>query len=287
MNPKLSLIIGIICISFSPIFVKLADASPVMSAFYRILIGWLALVPYCVFSRKLAINRKDLLLTILGGIIFAADIAVWNMSLVITSATISTLIANLAPVWVGLLSFLIFRKRSGWMFWTGTIIAIGGMIILVGFQHIIHLQFNIGLIYALAASFLYSIYLLITSEVMKRVHTLTFMFYNMLAAAVVLFVVCVIQGHNFINFSVPTWLNFAGMGLICQLTGWITINFALKHIESTKVAVSLLSQTVVAGVLAAFLLNEHLSLQEGIGSLVVLAGIAFTFIKRRRGAVSL
>src|SRR4051812_36836915 len=162
MNPKASLIIGIICISFSPIFVKLAVAPPVSSGFYRIFIAWLFLAPYCIFKGKLKISQKDLILAVIGGVVFGADIAVWNLSLIKISATISTLIANLAPVWVGLLSFLILRKRSGVLFWIGTWIAIAGMIVLVGYQHILHLQFNIGLVYALIASLFYAIYIMIT-----------------------------------------------------------------------------------------------------------------------------
>src|SRR3569833_1252634 len=149
MNPKASLIIGDVCISFSPNFVKLAEATPLVSGFYRIFIAWVVLAPYSIFGNKLKIARKDLLIALLGGVVFGADIAIWNISLMKISATISTLIANLAPVWVGLLSFLIFRKRSGTLFWIGTFVAILGMVVLVGAGNIFHLQFNIGLIYAL------------------------------------------------------------------------------------------------------------------------------------------
>ena len=119
MNPKASLIIGIICISFSPIFVKLAVAPPITSGFYRIFAAWVVLAPYCIIKGNLKIARKDLLIAVLGGVVFGADIAIWNISLTKISATISTLLANLAPVWVGLLSFLILRKRSGLLFWVG------------------------------------------------------------------------------------------------------------------------------------------------------------------------
>lgn len=101
MNPKASLIIGILCISFSPILVKLAGASPIASGFYRIFIAWLCLLPYCIVKKQLKIGRKELLIALIGGIVFASDIAVWNLSLIKISATVSTLIANLAPVWLG------------------------------------------------------------------------------------------------------------------------------------------------------------------------------------------
>src|ERR1700761_8758562 len=223
MNPKASLIIGIICISFSPIFVKLSVAQAVTSGFYRIFFAWIFLAPYCIIKGQLKIERKDLLIALLGGVVFGADIAIWNLSLVKISATISTLIANLAPLWVGLLSFLILRKRSGVLFWAGTWIAIAGMVILVGYTNILHLQFNIGLVYALIASLFYAIYIMITKGILQKISTVTFMFYNMLGASVFLFLICEYQHNELIHYSTPTWLYLLGMGVICQLAGWITI----------------------------------------------------------------
>jgi len=281
MNPKLSLFIGILCISFSPIFVKLAGVSPITAAFYRVFTAWIFLAPYCLAKVNLKIAHKDLLTAILGGLIFASDIAVWNISLLHISATVSTLLANLAPVWVGLISFFILRKKSGILFWAGTCIAILGMIILVGYQNIMHLQFNIGIVLALLASLFYAIYIVITNNILKRVGTLSFMFYNMMAASVFLLVIDVWQGNNMLTFSLNSWLCFLGMGLLCQLTGWITINYSLKFLEGTKVSIALLGQTVMAGIMAVFLLHETLALKEIVGSIIILAGIAITFLKPR------
>jgi drug/metabolite transporter (DMT)-like permease len=282
MNPKASLIIGIICISFSPIFVKLAAAPPVSSGFYRIFIAWILLAPYCIYKGQLKISKKDLLIALIGGVVFGADIAVWNLSLVKISATISTLIANLAPVWVGLLSFLVLRKRSGVLFWAGTWIAILGMVILVGFRHILHLEFNIGLIYALIASFFYAIYIMITKDILRKISTVTFMFYNMLGASIFLLIICGYLHYELLHFSTLTWLYLVGMGLICQLAGWVTINYSLNYLEATRVSVALLSQTVIAGIWAMFFLSEKLDFNEIAGSIIVLAGIAVTFLNRRQ-----
>ncbi|MDB5002232.1 MAG: family transporter [Mucilaginibacter sp.] len=228
-------------------------------------------------------QRKDLVLALVGGLVFASDIAVWNLSLKIISATVSTLLANLAPVWVGLLSYLLFKKRSGGLFWIGTFIAIAGMVVLVGVSNLIHLKLNIGIVYAVAASLLYSIYILITKDILKRISTIPFMFYNMLAAGVFLLILSMVLGNDLFHYNLKTWGSLAAMGIICQLTGWITINYAISHLESTKVAITLLSQTVVTCLLAMFILNESLELKEIIGSVVVLAGIAITFLKPKTG----
>jgi len=287
MNPKASLIIGILCISFSPIFVKLADAPAITSGFYRIFIAWACLAPYCIAKGKLKIGRKELIIALIGGLVFASDIAVWNISLLKISATVSTLIANLAPVWVGLLGYLLFKKKAGKLFWTGTCIAIAGMVILVGFQSIIKLQFNIGILLALLASLLYAIYILITKGILQKISTITFMFYNMLAGSMFLLIINIIQQNKLVSYDMPAWLCFLGAGLICHLTGWLTINHSLRFLDSTRVSIALLAQTVLACFWAILLLNERLEFKEIVGSVIVLAGIAVTFLKPVKKPVGL
>jgi drug/metabolite transporter (DMT)-like permease len=278
MNPKLSLFLGILCIAFSPIFVKLAGVPALTSSFYRIFIGWVCLAPYCIIKNKLKINRADLLIAMLGGLVFASDIAVWHISLLKISATVSTLLANLAPVWVGLLSYLLFKKQAGRWFWIGTIVAIAGMVVLVGYQDVIHLKFNAGILLALLASFLYACYILITKGILQKIETITFMFYNMLTASVFLLLICLFDHVELMGLSASSWECLLAMGIICQLTGWITINYAIKFLESTKVSIALLGQTVIAGFLAILLLKERLEFKEIAGSVIVLGGIALSFI---------
>jgi drug/metabolite transporter (DMT)-like permease len=279
MNPRVSLVIGILCISFSPIFVKLAGVSPIGSAFYRVFVAWICLAPFCIFKRKLKVDRKQLLISIAAGMVFALDIAVWNISLLKISATVSTLIANLAPVWVGLMSFLFLRKRSGMLFWIGTLIAIAGMVILVGYEHILHMELNTGILLAVLASFFYATYIMITKNIMAGIDVFSFMFYSMLSASIFLLMINGYMHNDIVHLSLKVWLCFIGMGLICQLAGWLTINYSLRYLESTKVSIALLSQTVFAGLLAVFLLDERLGFNEIIGSVIVLAGIAVTFLK--------
>ena len=286
MNPKLSLAIGVLCISFSPIFVKLAGVSPLGGAFYRVFVALLCMLPYCIIKKKFRVSRRQIIIALVAGIVFASDVAVWNISLLKISATVSTLIANLAPVWVGLISYFLFKKKSGLLFWIGTVIAICGMVVLVGYQHILHLELNTGILLATLASLFYAIYILITKNIMADIDVFSFMFYSMLGASVFMLMINLFMGNDIIHLSTKVWACFIGMGLICQLTGWLTINYSLRYLESTKVAITLLSQTVFAGLMAAAFLGERLVLNEIIGSVIVLAGIATTFIKPKKDLIS-
>jgi drug/metabolite transporter (DMT)-like permease len=280
MNPKASLALGILCIAFSPIFVKLSGAPALTSAFYRIFIGWLCLAPWCIFTHKLKIKRADLLVAILGGLIFGADIAVWHLSLSRIGATVSTLVANLAPVWVGLFTYILFKKSAGLLFWAGTIAALAGMVVLVGYQDVLSLHFSSGILLALLASVFYAMYIMLTKGIVQRIEILTFMFYNMLAASIFLLAICGAQHNELITLAPRAWLSFLGLGAICQVAGWLTINYSLRFLNPARVSIALLAQTVLAAFLAAWLLNEHLDFKQIAGSLIVLAGIAVSFLKK-------
>jgi len=105
------------------------------------------------------------------------------------------------------------------------------------------------------------------------------MFWSMLASSLFLWLICLLQNDNLTHYSPITWYNFIGMGLVCQLAGWITINYAIMHLPATKVAITLLLQTVIAAFLAILFLSEKLEIKEIIGGVIVLAGIAITFLK--------
>jgi drug/metabolite transporter (DMT)-like permease len=281
MNPRLSLGIGILCISFSPIFVKLAGVAPISGAFYRVFVAWICLLPYCIFKKHIKIDTRHAVVAVLAGFMFASDVAVWNISLLKISATVSTLLANLAPLWVGLFTYFFLKKEVGRPFWIGTLIAIAGMIVLVGVGHILHLELNIGILLAVLASIFYAAYILITKKSRSKLDVFPFMFYSMMGASLFLLVTCYCTGNPIVGFSSKVWWCFIGMGVVCQLIGWLTINYAIHHMDATRVSISLLSQTVFAGLLAAALLSERLGATEIIGSAIVLAGIAITFLKPR------
>jgi len=281
MNPRLSLFLGVLCIAFSPIFVKLMPLSALSAAFYRMFFTWVILAPYCLFYKNLRIPARALTIAVAGGLVFALDIAVWNISILKSTATISTLVANLAPLWVGILSLVILKKQPGISFWLGTLIAITGMCILVGISNLLRHQLNAGVLYALASSVLYAIYILITKDVLEHIDTVVFMFYSMLASTVALGVYCLFNGDQLYNYSMHTWLILIILGVVCQLTGWITINYSIHKMDPAQVSITLLGQTIATALLAWLMLNERIGFTELVGGVIVLVGIGVTFVKRK------
>jgi drug/metabolite transporter (DMT)-like permease len=270
---SLALAAGIICIGFSAIFVKLAAVPGPVSAFYRMLIAGLVVVPWWLTRASRLPAAEDIRLIVAGGIFFALDLALWNSSLLLTSAATATLLANNAPLWVGLASFILFHERLSKRYWLGLALGLGGMVWLMGGDALRQLRLGSGDLMAVGASLFYAGYLLTTQRARSRVDLVTFMALSTLSCIVTLLIVNLLMGTALTGFSGRAWLNLAALGLFSQLCGWLAINYALGHLKAAPVSVCLLAQAVVTALVAMPVLGESIRMHQLGGGLIVLAGI--------------
>ncbi|MDR3652023.1 MAG: DMT family transporter [Paludibacter sp.] len=267
------LLFGVLCISWSAILVKIADISGFGSGFYRLFFGTIGIIPVWLYFKKPIINRKGVKVAIICGVLFACDIALWNTSIMLSKATISTLLANLAPVWVGLGSLFFLKEKPTRTFWIGTAISIFGVTIIIGINEIMAANLNFGNTLAIAASMFYGAYLITVRKGRNTLDTFSFTSISMMSSTVVLGLICLFTATPLWGFSTKTWLALGTLGIIPQLLGWLAINQALGHIKPTIASVSLLSQTVFTAIFSVFILSEVLTLHEIGGAVIVLVGI--------------
>ena len=272
---------GILCIGMSAIWVKWADLPGLVSAFYRVFIAALVLTPWWLLSRRRLPQRRALALTGLGGAFFALDLVLWNTALLVTSAAQATLLANNAPLWVGLGALLIFHEKLPRLYWIGLLLALAGMTLVARPAGAQGLVLDSGSLMALAASLFYAAYLLSTQRVRSTTDTLTFMTVSVVSSAALLLLACLLTGAQLTGFSATTWLALLGLGLVSQVGGWLSINFVLGVLPATQVSVSLLGQVVVTAVLAAIIFGETPTAVQTVGAAAVLAGI-YLVLKARR-----
>ncbi|MFZ4582201.1 MAG: DMT family transporter [Paludibacter sp.] len=269
----LLLLTGVLCISWSAILVKLADVSGLGSAFYRMLFGTIGIIPVWLYFRKPLTDKKGITIAILCGALFASDIALWNTSILLSKASVSTLLANLAPVWVGIGSLLFLREKPGRIFCIGTLISMMGVGIIVGIRSVTDLSLTTGNILSIIASVFYGAYLLTVRKGRVGLDTFTFTTISMLSSTIILGVICLISNTQLTGYSSNSWLYLIILGLIPQVIGWLSINQALGHIKPTIASVSLLSQSVFTAIFALPVLGETLTVSELSGAVLVLTGI--------------
>jgi drug/metabolite transporter (DMT)-like permease len=280
--------VGIVCIGFSAIFVKIAAIPGPVSAFYRVLIAAIIVVPWGLFTqgRHTRLSRKQFILIAAGGIVFGLELALWNTSLLYTSAATSTLLANNASLWVGLGALWLFREQLALRYWCGLLISLVGMAILIGAASWHGFHLNFGDLLAIIASFLYAAYLLITQRAREGVGTLTFMAWSLIPSVLVLLILNLAMGTALVGYSKKTWLALLGLGLFSHMLGWLALNYALGHLRAAPVSVSLLAQTVVTALASIPILGESLSTHQIVGGVIVLSGIYLANQRNRKPSAS-
>src|SRR5258708_30632270 len=127
-----ALLAGASCVALSPIWVRVADVGPTVSAFWRVALA-VPLLWGLVFlsSPGFKAARKQNLLLLAAGLAFAGDLAFWHWSIQFTSVANSTLLANLASLFVTLVAWIFWRERPSALFAVGLAAALGGVVLLV------------------------------------------------------------------------------------------------------------------------------------------------------------
>ncbi len=277
----LALVAGIVCIAWSAIFVRWTDIPGPASAFYRMLIPAVVLLPTILFERGgTRLNGRMFWIIALGGLFFALDLALYNTSILKTSAANATLLGNNTPIVVGLLSWMVFGRRPQAAFWLGLLMAIGGTLVILWADLGRHVQFGVGDVMALGAAACFAVYLLATERVRTSTSTLAFLRLAMISSTVALLLINLALG---ISLRVPhgrTLWAILGLGLISQLGGYLALTYALGHLPATITSISLLTQGPLTAVMAAVLLGEPLTLPLIVGGTLVLAGVGFAHRQR-------
>jgi drug/metabolite transporter (DMT)-like permease len=265
---------GAILIGLAPIFVRLTDVGYTAIAFWRAALA-LPVLALLVGPRALSAAPRSpgWPLLLLAGAFFAGDLAVWHQSIRFTSVANATLMANLAPVFVTLFSFLLFGERFRAAFLAGLALAIGGAAVLV--SNSLHLSGATvrGDVFGMVAAVFYAGYLLTVARERARFSALDVMFWTTLATAAVLLPLTLALGESIWPQSVHGWLMLLGLALLSHVAGQGLIAWALAHLSTAFSAVGLLVQPLSAALFAWALLGEPFGARQAIGGAIVLAGI--------------
>jgi drug/metabolite transporter (DMT)-like permease len=279
----MSLGVAVIVLGFSGIFVRWSEAPGLVSSFYRMSIatGLMALPALRRMLPRSKLSKRAIWIALLGGLLFAADLGFWASGVMLRGATNPTLLANTAPLWVGLGALVIFRERLRVLFWLGLFISMLGSILILGLDALEGMSFGIGSLMGLFAGLFYGGYILVTQKGRENLDALSYFWISATSSSLILLVATWLFGQPLTGYPPSSYLNFLALGVISQTIGYLAINYALGQIPASIVSPTLLGQPVLTAILAVPLLGEHLNSWQVIGGLAVLLGIILVHRSRR------
>jgi drug/metabolite transporter (DMT)-like permease len=269
-----ALLVGATCIALSPIFVRIADVGPTASAFWRVALAAPLLWPLALAAPRAQAARPSAALLVAAGFAFAGDLAFWHWSIRFTSVANSTLLANLASLFVTLAMWLFWRQRPGTMFLLGLAAALAGVVMLVQASLAFSSTALLGDALGVVTAVFYAGYLLAVKELRDRgARTVELMAITTTVTALFLLPVALVSGEALLPQSPLGWLKLLGLAWISHCAGQGLIAYSLAHLPAAFSSVSLLFQPVMAAAFGWLLLSEPLGPLQMLGALVVLGGI--------------
>ena len=275
-NYFLLLSLGAMLIGFAPIFVKLSSLSSSAIAFYRMFltIPFLFILNYALNRRYLfhVRNKSTIIYTALASLAFTTDLTLWHYSMNITSVSNATIIVNSAPIFVAVLSFILFKEKLSIEFVTSFLITYIGIIGLIYFSNNYTNGKVFGDILCMVAAFFYAVYLLVIAK-LGRENSLNIIFYTTFFCCLFSTIPMVIGGGQVFPSSSSEWINLLLLAVLCQFGGQYLITHAIGKISASEGSIGLLMQPITATILAAFLFNEILNITQIIFVFFALFGI--------------
>ncbi len=279
------LAIGVICVSFAALFIRLADAPPLVIAAFRLCLASLVVLPFGV-THSLRQRRPsvttDLPLMLLAGASLAVHFALWITSLKYTSVATSVVLVTSSPVLLAVSSRFLFKQRLSKVAVTGILVSLaGGVFVSYGNwqQGPGPLE---GALMAFGGAVAVSAYLLVGQKLRQNTSLMSYTATVYGFAALILLVMTLVLGYSLVGYSGRTYTMLVLLAVVPQLLGHSSLNWSLRFVPATLVAVAVLGEPVGATLWAFIFLHESPSLLELIGGVLILTGI-FLAMRRRSG----
>jgi drug/metabolite transporter (DMT)-like permease len=288
------LTVGVLCISTSAIFVRLALNADVETGVGLSLV--LSASRLCFASALLAPAWKDiyqsppqrsaLVYSAIAGFFLAAHFASWITSLSFTSIAASTTLVTTNPIWVALISWLWLGDTLSRRTLASIVITIFGSLIvsLVGASTTTVGQNPLlGNSLALVGSWTFSLYFLLGRAAQRRHLSLpqhAAIAYTV--AALTLIPMPLLTSQTYRDYPLEIYGYAALMALIPQLIGHTSLNWAVNHMSPTLVTLVILLEPIGASVLGYLAFREVPGLNVLIGAIVIITGVAVASLGRMK-----
>ncbi len=283
-----ALAVAVAAVSTSAILVRYSAAPDGVKALYRVLFMTALVAPVALGRGRgrtalRSLSRRDLGVAAVAGAALAVHFFAWFRSVELTTVAASVTLVQTQPVFVAIGAYLVLREPPERAAVAGIGVAVvGAAVMAVGESGSLAGDSAVGNALAVVGAVMMAVYVLVGRDLRQRVPLFPYVTVVYAAATAVLLVLVVVRGLEsgvvayLLAYPPREYLLFAAMALGPGLLGHTVVNWALEHVESEVVSVTLLGEPLGSAVLAVLLLSEVPPPSTVVGGAVVLAGIYVT-----------
>lgn len=265
------LVLGASIIGLAAILVRLSDAGPAATGFWRLAFAapLLALIAY----RTGGLGGRPSRWALLAGLFFALDLGFWHYGIQYTSVANATVLTNLTPVVVTAFAWIFLRQRPRALFLVAVAAAVcGASMMAIEKTGGAPRNQPLGDALSLVTAVWYALYFLTITEGRKSEGASRLMFWAGVAGAPMLLGAAALLGERMMPLTPGGWTACVGLGLM-HVAGQGSIAWAMGRLPTPTASVVVLVQPVVAAGLGYLLFAELIGPLQALGAAITLGGV--------------
>lgn len=241
------------------------------------IIGW--------FMKPETSTRKEkIVLFLLGAIIIYGFLFFYLVGLSKTTPVSSAIFNSMQPIWVFILSVILFKEKATKMKITGILVGLGGALLCILTQKSDDLASDafIGNTFCMISSVAYALYLVGSKKLLKNVGAITMLKYSFTGAAVSSLIVTAITGFDAHMFAEPVhWKPMAILLFVLifpTVISYMLVPVGLKYLKTTLVAIYGYIILIVTTITSLAIGQDRFSWPQLIAILLICSSVYFVEI---------
>ena len=284
-SPYLAMAVGLCAVSTAAIFIRLAldEVDPLAVAAWRLAIASIVLVPLTVARGfTFPTDRTIRILTLGAGAALAIHFMTWVSSLDLTTVAASTTLVATYPLMVALAAPLLLGEQPGRLTILAGFVGLFG-VFLIALDDGNPLTGDVGgNVLALAGAAAAAVYFTLGRRVRPHFELLPFISLVYATAALILVPIALIFANDIFPTTAEGLLWLLLLGLVPQLVGHSSFNYALGQLPASFVTMVILGEPLLSTALAVIVLDEVPGVWVFLGMPVLLAAVALASLEEQR-----
>ena len=263
---------------------------PMQLSFYRWFFVLVLLLPYIFINYKdliLGFKKDSLLLVVFGAFGIAGFNTFLYYGLQTTSATNALLINSSTPIFIILISSIIFRIAITKIQILGVLLSTFGVLYLIlkgNINHILELNFTPGDLWILLAALDWAIYSVLLKFKPKDLSSFSFLTITSFIGVMILYIAFILQGYS-LEFSFlsnkEVLYSLIYIVIFPSILSFYFWNMATIEIGANKAGQSAHLMPIFGAILAYIFLGEVLEFYHIVGIVLIAIGIYLTMFFKK------
>ena len=242
---------GAVCVSFASLFVKEAPIPPAMVAFYRLLLGGVALLAFAIVrGERWLPSRRMFWLMLAAGVFFSADLIAWHECILRLGPGLATIITNFQVFFLAIWGACVLHEKLSLGHKLAIPLALLGLFLLLEIRpQDLPTEVVVGLVLGIFTALSYTGYILVlrrSQSIKERLPATANMGVISLLSMFVVGLYCLGKGDSFVIPNLHTFGMLALLGIGCQAVGWVLLSSGLPRMPASRAGLIMLTQPALS-----------------------------------------